>query len=258
MKKLDLDDTMPQPPICFTNVRKSFGRVTVLDGVDFEVPAGQFLGLAGVNGAGKTTLLKCLLDFVEPDSGEIRVHGVSFRQAESRSRLTFLPERFIPPYFLTGLEFLRLMLEFYGVPFDRQKVEALVDDLDLARDAIDKPVRLLSKGMTQKLGLAVCFLSQRDIYILDEPMSGLDPKARVRVKRILTRLRDEGKTLLFTSHSLPDIEEICDHMVILHKGAVAWQGLPAELRRIHGEESLERAFLQCIEPDSRIDAERNR
>ncbi len=243
---------MTPPPIRFIQVRKSFGRVPVLSGVEFDVPEGRFLGLAGVNGAGKTTLLKCLLDFVEPDSGEIQVRGIPFRHPDARSRLTFLPERFIPPYFLTGLEFIRCMLELYGLCIDGQKIEAMCDDLDLAPDAIRKPVRALSKGMTQKLGLAACFLSQRDIYILDEPMSGLDPKARGRVKRILARLREQGKTLLFTSHSLPDVEEICDHMVILHKGVVAWQGLPAELRRMHGEESLEKAFLQCIEPDSNI------
>lgn len=248
---------MTSTPIRFIKVRKSFGPVPVLDGVEFDVPEGQFLGLAGVNGAGKTTLLKCLLDFVEPDSGDIRVHGISFRHPSSRSRLTFLPERFIPPYFLTGLEFLRLMLEFYGLPQDLPRIESMCDDLDLARDAIRKPVRSLSKGMTQKLGLAVCFLSQRDVYVLDEPMSGLDPKARVCVKRILARLREQGKTLLFTSHSLPDVEEICDHMVILHKGTVAWRGLPADLRRLHAEESLERAFLRCIEPKSNTDAERN-
>lgn len=245
------------PQIRFMDVRKQFGGATVLDGVDFEVAAGQFLGLAGINGAGKTTLIKCLLDFIEPDSGSIELNGISFRQPESRRTLAYLPERFVPPYFLSGAEFMRSMLSLYGLRFERNQVDAICEELDLSPDALKKPVRALSKGMTQKLGLAVCLLSKRDIYVLDEPMSGLDPIARIRVKRLLANLRNEGRTVLFTSHSLPDIEEICDHMAILHEGKIAWRGAPSALRERSGGKSLEAAFLECIETRDRTpDAER--
>jgi len=118
-------------------------------------------------------------------------------------------------------------------------------DLDVA--ALDKPVRAYSKGMTQKLGLAACFLSQRDLYVLDEPMSGLDPKARARAKDLLLNLKSEGRTLLFTSHSLADVEEVCDRVTVLHGGTIAYAGAPGGLCELHGESSLERAFLKCIE-----------
>ena len=247
----------PKPQIRFMAVRKKFGGTVVLDGVDFDVTSGQFWGLAGVNGAGKTTLIKCLLDFIEPDSGSIELNGTSFREARSRRTLVYLPERFIPPYFLSGAEFIRSMLGLYGQQFDVDRVDAICEELELSPESLKKPVRSLSKGMTQKLGLAVCFLSRRDIYILDEPMSGLDPIARVRVKRLLAGLRSEGRTVLFTSHSLPDIEEICDHMAVLHKGKIAWWGAPSDLRERSGGKSLETAFLECLETcDRTTEAER--
>lgn len=246
-----------KPQIGVKAIRKRFGNITVLDGVDFDVASGQFLGLAGINGAGKTTLIKCLLDFIEPDSGSIELNGVSFRDSRSRRTLAYLPERFIPPYFLSGEEFISNMLSLYRQPVEQAEVDEICEALDFSRDALQRPVRFLSKGMTQKLGLAACFLSKREVYVLDEPMSGLDPIARVRVKRILARLRSEGRTVLFTSHSLPDIEEICDHMVILHSGKIAWRGAPSELRERSGGKSLETAFLECIEAcDLTTEAER--
>jgi ABC-2 type transport system ATP-binding protein len=101
--------------------------------------------------------------------------------------------------------------------------------------------------MTQKLGLAACFLSQRDLYVLDEPMSGLDPKARDRARDLLLNLKSEGRTLLFTSHSLADVEQVCDRVTVLHEGTMAYAGSPRGLRERYGEASLEGAFLKCIE-----------
>jgi ABC-2 type transport system ATP-binding protein len=237
---------MTDPVVRFSGVHKSFGSAVVLRGVDFVLPKGQFLGLAGLNGTGKTTLIKCLLDFCALDKGEIEIHGISSRRPQARSRLSFLPERFIPPYFLKGREFVHAMLRLVRQEFDEQRVRAMFSDLGLEAVALDRPVRSYSKGMTQKLGLAACFLSGRDLYVLDEPMSGLDPSARARVKTILARLHQEGRTLLLTSHSLADIEEICDHMLILHQGTFAFSGTPVSLRERYGEQTLENAFLKCI------------
>jgi ABC-2 type transport system ATP-binding protein len=238
---------MTDPVVRFSKVSKSFGPAAVLRGIDFALPAGQFLGLAGLNGAGKTTLIKCLLDFCNVDAGEIEIQGIPCRRPEARSRLAFLPERFIPPYFLTGREFVRAMLRLARRGYEEERVRSMFDDLDLEPVALDKPVRSYSKGMTQKLGLAACFLSERDLYVLDEPMSGLDPSARARVKAILARLHAEGRTLLLTSHSLADIEEICDHMLILHRGTFAFSGAPQVLRERFDVPALETAFLKCIE-----------
>jgi len=240
---------MADPVVRFSKVSKRFGSATVLREVDFELHPRQFLGLAGLNGAGKTTLIKCLLDFCDVDSGTIEIQGLSSRRPEARSRLAFLPEQFVPPYFLTGREFVRTTLALSDRAYDEEATRAMFADLDLAHEALDKPVRLYSKGMTQKLGLAACFLSARDLYVLDEPMSGLDPLARARVKARLALLREQGRTLLVTSHSLADIEEICDHMAVLHGGGIVFSGAPEALRQRFCGQSLETAFLKCIDND---------
>jgi ABC-2 type transport system ATP-binding protein len=238
---------MPEPLVRFRGVSKSFGRAGVLRGIDLDLPPGSCVGLTGVNGAGKTTLIKCLLDFCELDSGAIEVHGVEHRRPQARSRLAFLPERFTPPYFLTGREFVAMMLALFGRDYQEEPVRAMLAALDLDGSALDKPVRDYSKGMTQKLGLAACFLSQRDLYVLDEPMSGLDPKARARAKALLLAMKSEGRAVFLTSHSLADVEEVCDQVAILHGGTLAYAGTPGDLLLRYDESSLERAFLKCIE-----------
>jgi ABC-2 type transport system ATP-binding protein len=230
----------------FTHVRKSFGAAQVLRDINLEVARGEFFGLAGVNGAGKTTLIKCMLDFCAVDAGEITLFGLAHTRPQSRARLVFLPERFVPPYYLTGRNFLGFMLELQQRRYDAAEVQAMIAALDLDPSALDKPVRSYSKGMTQKLGLAACFLAQRDLYVLDEPMTGLDPKARACVKTLLAKLRAEGRTLFFTSHTLADVEEICDRMVILHQGVPYFAGAPRALCEHYGESSMEQAFLRCV------------
>ena len=125
-------------------------------------------------------------------------------------------------------------------------IGAMCDALDLDRRALDLPVRSFSKGMTQKLGLAACFLAARDLYVLDEPMSGLDPAARVAVKGVLRRLSREGRTLLFTSHVLADVEELCGSLAVLDAGRVRFRGTPAGLSQRYAEPDLEHAFLRCL------------
>jgi ABC-2 type transport system ATP-binding protein len=242
---------MPEPLVLYRGVNKSFGRAGVLRGIDLELPRASCVGLTGINGAGKTTLIKCLLDFCALDSGAIEIHGVEHRRPQARRRLAFLPERFTPPYFLTGREFIRMMLELFGCKYEEESVQAMFASFELDCAELDKPVRDYSKGMTQKLGLAACFLSQRDLYVLDEPMSGLDPVARAKAKELLLKLKAEGRTLFLTSHSLADVEDVCDQVTILHNGTLAYDGTPRGLRERYGESSLERSFLKCIETHAR-------
>ncbi len=238
----------PSPPaLQCTRLSKRYGSAVALDDFSLTVATRQTFGLVGMNGAGKTTLLKCLLDFSELDGGQIEIFGVSNRLTRSRRRLAFLPERFNPPFYLTGRDFLRYMLQLQEVGYRGEDAERMFLALDLDLSALAKPVRAFSKGMTQKLGLAACLLSGKDLYILDEPTSGLDPKARALLKAQLRGARNAGKTVFFTSHALADVDELCDQMAVIHRGELRFAGTPEELRERHSAASLEQAFLACIE-----------
>ena len=230
-------------------VVKRLGGQRVLEGVGLELAPRGALGLVGANGAGKTTFLRCALDLCAPDAGRIEVFGVPSAEPRARRRLAFVPERFAPPYYLLGREFLQLTLTLAGARYDAGRARALAAELELEPAALERPARQLSKGMTQKLGLAACLLQERDLYVLDEPMSGLDPASRVAVKSVLARLRASGRALLFTSHVLADVEQLCDEIVVLDRGAVRFSGSPGALRERFGGPDLERAFLNCIRSD---------
>jgi len=231
------------------SLAKRYGGVTALAGVSLEVAPGEAFGLVGANGAGKTTLIKCALDLASPDAGTVELFGVDRRLPASRARLAYVPERFAPPHYLSAREFIELMVGLAGGRFDGARTAGVLAELELEPDALERPVRKLSKGMTQKLGLAASFLLARDLYVLDEPMSGLDPVARVAVKSLLRRLAAEGKTLFFTSHVLSDVEELCSAVAVLHRGRLLFRGAPAELCKRYGEPRLEGAFMRCLRDD---------
>lgn len=244
------NETSPSPAIRFSGLKKSYAGAVVLRGLDMVVPAGRTFGLVGMNGAGKTTLIKCLLDFCEFDAGDVRIFGMPNRETRSRARLAFLPERFVPPYYLTGGDFLRYMATLYGDPYAAADAEKALAALDLDLAALNKPVRAFSKGMTQKLGLAACLLSSRELLVLDEPTSGLDPKARALLKQRLQDARAAGRSIFFTSHALADVDELCDEMAVLHNGELRFSGTPAALRERFAAGTLEQAYLACIRKES--------
>jgi ABC-2 type transport system ATP-binding protein len=231
----------------FAQVEKRYAGVPVVSGFSLDVRQGEFFGLVGVNGAGKTTLIKCLLDFCDADGGAIEIFSVPHTTHSARARLAYLPERFNPPYFLTGRDFLRYMLGLHRTRYDEAEAVRVFGALDLAPAALDRPARAYSKGMTQKLGLASCLLSGKDLYVLDEPTGGLDPKARALLKRELTALRRLGRTVFFSSHTLADVADLCDRLAVMHAGRLRFAGTPGELAGRTGTSSLEQAFLACIE-----------
>ena len=228
------------------HLAKRYGSHVALGDIELTIARGEAFGLVGANGAGKTTLIRCLLDLTAADAGSISIFGIPSRQAAARARLAYLPERFVPPHYLTGEEFLRTLAGLSGVSYDPARAAHLTRELELEQDALARPVRALSKGMTQKLGLAGCLLPERDLYVLDEPMSGLDPAARVAVKGVLRRLSAEGRTLLFTSHVLADVDELCSSIAVLERARLRFRGTAQALRERYAEASLERAFLRCI------------
>jgi ABC-2 type transport system ATP-binding protein len=228
---------------------KHYGPRRALEAVDIEVAPGAAAGLVGANGAGKTTFIKCALDLCSRDGGAVEIFGVDARQAAARARLAYLPERFSPPHYLLGREFLAMTLSLAGARFDAARAAGMAAELELDPQALERPVRQLSKGMAQKLGLAACLLQERDLYVLDEPMSGLDPAGRLAVKAVLARLHGAGRALFFTSHVLSDVEELCSTIAVLERGRLRFRGTPAELRGRYGEDNLERAFLKCVRSD---------
>ena len=241
-----MDSTNLAPALEIQHLAKNYGKLPVLRPLDLTVQRGECFGLVGKNGAGKTTLIKCLLDFCDIDAGAIHILGIQHNQNRARKPLAFLPESFLPPHALTGRDFLQYMLALREVPYVEAQARAQCAALDLDPQALSRQARSYSKGMTQKLGLAACFLSQAELFVLDEPMSGLDPKARALLKRQLAQLKQAGKTVFFSSHVLADVEEICDRMAILHEGKLAFTGTPAECRETYQASTLEAAYLAAI------------
>lgn len=238
---------MSENAITVKSLFKGYKRQPVLTGVNLQVRKGEFFGLVGMNGAGKTTLIKSLLDFCQIDRGSIELFATRHTNTRARKRLAFLPERFTPPYYLTGREFLRYMGSLHGISYRREDVDYVFRHLDLDSTAMSRPVRSYSKGMAQKLGLATCFLSQRELMVLDEPMSGLDPKARAMMKSYLLEIKEKGQTLFFSTHMLNDVDTLCDRLAILHHGEIRFVGSPAECCEIYAADNLEMAYLKAIE-----------
>jgi ABC-2 type transport system ATP-binding protein len=242
-------ETAMQPAVRIEALVKRYGALVALDNVDLSIAQREAFGLVGANGAGKTTLIRCLLDLTACDQGRIAIFGVSARQAPSRLRLSYLPERFMPPHYLSGREFLRTLAALGRASYDEARTRALIAELELEPAVLERPVRTLSKGMTQKLGLAAALCLERELYVLDEPMSGLDPAARVAVKSVLSRLSREGRTLFFTSHVLADVDELCSSIAVLERARLRFRGSPRALCERYGERSLERAFMRCVRDD---------
>lgn len=228
-------------------VVKQYAARRVLDKVDINVKQGEFFGLVGMNGSGKSTLIKAILDLIGIDAGAITIHDISHRKVSSRENVAYLPDRFSPPAHLRGLDFIQYMLRLHGSQRDQHQIENVLDGLDLDKSVIKESVNKLSKGMTQKLGLASCLLSGKTLLILDEPMSGLDPRARVLFKQQLALLKQQGATVFFSSHVLADIEEMADTMAVLHNSKIYYSGTPENFKQQFKGENVEQAYMNCIE-----------
>ncbi len=220
-------------------------KIRGISGVSFSVAKGEVFALLGHNGAGKTTTINCILDLIHPDTGEVTILGKPAREIRSRSRIGYLPER---PYFfehLTGRELLDFYAKLLAVEEGMRKnqVEMLLEKTGMT-SAADRPLRKYSKGMLQRIGLAQALLGDPDLLIMDEPMSGLDPLGRREVRQILQELKARGKTIILSSHIVPDVEILADTVGIMCEGELV---KTCDLSRLANQNSYE---IRIQDPDS--------
>ena len=222
------------------------GVKLALAGLDLTVGAGEVFGFLGPNGAGKTTTMNVLLGFVQPTSGAASLFGIDVRQPIARRRIGYLPEMTYYYKFLNAEELLRFYAKIFGMT--RAETDRRIDELlklvELEH-ARKRPIKSYSKGMQQRVGLAQALINNPDLLVLDEPTSGLDPVGRMKVREIIQRLKDEGKTVFFSSHELGEVETICDRVAIIHQGELKTVGRVDEIKKEH-HANLEQAFLEII------------
>lgn len=218
--------------------RKKFQAVR---GLSFQVRRGEVFGIVGPNGAGKTSTIKILTGLMRPTSGKAKLFGISTDSIESRRKLGYLPES---PYFYEHLkapELLRYYGQLHGIAGDvlDARIPQLIDRVGLSH-ATDRPLKKFSKGMRQRAGLAQALINDPELIILDEPQSGLDPVGRREVRDLIFDLKRQGKTVVFSSHILPDVEAVCDRVALFHKGKIIEQGRLDDLlgKRTHAYELL--------------------
>ncbi len=220
-------------------------KVAVKD-LNLRVCAGEVFGFLGPNGAGKTTTMNVLLGFVNATGGAAFLFGVDVREPIARQRIGYLPELTYYYKFLTAEELLRFYARIFRIPgpeADRRIDELLkLVELDSARR---RPIKTYSKGMQQRVGLAQALINDPDLLILDEPTSGLDPLGRMKVREIIQRLKNAGKTVFFSSHELGEVETVCDRVAIINQGELKVEGRVADLVA-HHQANLEKIFLNII------------
>lgn len=222
-------------------------RRPALQDVSFTLPKHQTLGLIGANGAGKSTSIRLIMDFIRPTSGYVEVFGQPAANLSYRARIGYLPEIAAFPQTLTVLDLIRFTCATCGL--DRKtahnRCETLLQELDLW-EARGKRLSNYSKGMQQRANFVLALLNDPELLILDEPMSGLDPLGREKIIALVQRLKDEGKTILFCSHILGDVDRLVDQLLVLDHGQALFQGTPPAFLSAWQSASIEEAFISCI------------
>jgi ABC-2 type transport system ATP-binding protein len=216
--------------ILLDDVCKSFGEVRAVDGLSVRVPAGSVYGFLGPNGAGKTTTIRMIMNIIRPDSGDISIFGDGVATG-GRARIGYMPEERGLYRKMTARKVLAYFGAIKGVPTARlnECVPRWLERVGL-EDWADKKVEELSRGMHQKLQFAVTGINDPELMILDEPFSGLDPVNQDLLKDIISQMRDEGKTIVFSTHVMHEAERLCDYILLINKGRLVVDGRLDEIR----------------------------
>jgi len=228
-------------------IKKNYGKLEVLKGFDFSLSEGKITAILGPNGSGKTTMIKSILGLVIPSGGEITVNDKSIKKGwEYRRKIGYLPQIARFPENLKVKEIINLIEDIRGETADTSD---LIKDFDL-ESFLNKKLRQLSGGTRQKVNLVLTFMFDCPVYILDEPTSGLDPIALIRLKDLIKKKKNEGKTFLVTTHIMSLVEEIADELIFLLEGKVYFRGTYVEMLFAEKEESLERAIANILEKEN--------
>ncbi len=235
------------------NISKTYSKGTVkaVDNVNLDIKSGEIFGFLGPNGAGKTTTIKMIVGLLKPDSGKISINGIDILEnpIEAKKQISYVPDS--PEIYdkLKGIEYLNFIADIYEIPKDirQERMEKYLEIFNL-KDAVGDIIGSYSHGMKQKLVLISALIHEPNLFILDEPMVGLDPKSSFQLKEIMRQRCDEGKTVFFSTHVLEVAEKLCDRIAIINKGKIIALGTMDELRN-HAEEreSLENIFLELTE-----------
>lgn len=206
--------------IKLNDISKSFKNKKALDKLSLEVSSGEIYGLLGANGAGKSTTLNLLLGFLRADSGSIEIIDSTNNKTITNNEIGYIPENVNLYPYLSGLENLDYFCRIAGIKFNSSELKSLLNECGLEHDAYNKPTSDYSKGMRQKVGIAIALAKNAKIYLLDEPASGLDPMASNELSEILKKLSSKGATILMASHDLFRVRETCDKIGILKQGSL--------------------------------------
>lgn len=230
------------------NITKTYNKTFVaVDNISFNVEPGTIVGFIGPNGAGKTTTLNMITGILKQDTGDIYINGINTLEdpIESKKQFGFVPDS--PDSFLKlkGIEYLNFVANVYGIDQETkiQRIEYYTKLLDI-EDALSDRIGSYSHGMRQKIMVIGTLIHDPNILILDEPLTGLDPKSSFNLKEIMKKRTEEGKSVLFSTHVLEVAEKLCDQIVIINKGTILYQGTLEALKAKHPDLSLEEIFLE--------------
>ena len=222
------------------NLTKNFGDLTALDDVTVSLEQGQIVGLLGPNGSGKTTLIKILNGLLQPESGSVTINGYA-PGVETKKVVAYLPDRNALPDYMTASQLMDIYEDFFE-DFDRMKAEAMVDDLGINRN---QTMKKMSKGTKEKLQLCLVMARQAEVYLLDEPIGGVDPATRDYILRTIISNYNENAVVLISTHLIADVESVLDDVVFIKDGRVVLHRAADEIREEKGE-SIDKLFREVF------------
>lgn len=233
---------MELPVLEIKNVHKKYLSHSVLEGVGFSISRGKIVGLLGPNGCGKTTILKLISGLLQLDEGEIRINGICPGQ-QTKSMISYLPERSYLNDWMKISDILNLFSDFYA-DFDRKRAEQMLTDLKISKE---EKLKTMSKGTKEKVQLILVMSRRASLYLLDEPIGGVDPATREYILHTILKNFDENSSILITTHLIQDVETIFDQVLFLNQGKIVIDGEVDEIREKYGKsiDGLFREVFRC-------------